>query len=161
MIVGNSATPGNTPSKGNDDKDAAPNNDIGTESKIANTAAIDSSNVHISSPTNTSPNDANPKSLADYEKSVTDKENAMINTFSNLIDNNLLPTQQNQQQQQTQQLIHHQIQENNLHSNMKTNGKLLDFDPLSVDDHHQNDIIKAPISNGNGHTLINNLDNKM
>lgn len=87
----------------------------------------------------------------------------MIHTFSNLIDNNLLPTQhqQQQQQQQTQQLIHQQIQENNLHSNMKTNGKLLDFDPLSVDDHHQNDIIIAPISNGNGHALINNLDNKM
>lgn len=115
--------------------------------------------MHISSPTNTAANDANPKLLVDYEKTVTDKENAMIHTFSNLIDNNLLPTQH--QQQQTQQLIQHQIQENNLHSNMKTNGKLLDFDPLSVDDHHQNDIMKTPISNGNGHTLINNLDNKM
>lgn len=151
-LAGNSsATPSNTPSKSpsnDENKNSDSNGDNGTESKNPTT---DSPIVHIST------NDADPNLLADYEKSVTDKENAMIHTFSNLIDNNLLPTQQQQQQQQqTPQLIHHQIQDSTLHSNIKTNGKLLDFDPLSVDDHHQNDIIKAPISNGNGH-----LDNKM
>lgn len=88
--------------------------------------------------------------MGDYEQSVTDKENALIHSFSNLIENNLLPTQQTNI---------HQIQENNLHNNLKTNGKLIDFNSLADD--HQMDIIKAPISNGNGHTLINNLDNKM
>lgn len=86
---------------------------------------------------------------------MTDKENALIHSFSSLIENKLITQQQNQQIQ---------IQDNNLHNNLKTNGKLIDFDPLSSNDddkHHQNDIIKGPISNGNGHPLISNLDNKM
>lgn len=88
-----------------------------------------------------------------YEKSVTDKENALINSFSNLIENNLVSSQQQQQQQ---------IHENNHQNSLKSNGKLIDsFDPLSSDNDHQNDLIKMPISNGNGHPLISNLDNKM
>lgn len=84
--------------------------------------------------------------LSDYEKSVTDKENALIHTFSNLIENNLITTA-------TQQSPQHHADNNGVHNNLKTNGKLLDF---TLNDEHQ-----APISNGNGHTLINSLDNKM
>lgn len=80
--------------------------------------------------------------MGDYEKSVTDKENALIHTFSNLIENNLTP-----------QSPQHHGDNNGLHNNLKTNGKLIDF---SLNDEHQ-----PPISNGNGHTLINSLDNKM
>lgn len=53
-----------------------------------------------------------------------------------------------------------QIQDNNLHNNLKTNGKLVDFDPLSSDN-GSNDLLIGPISNGNGHPLISSLDNKM
>lgn len=81
--------------------------------------------------------------LGDYEKSVTDKENALIHTFSNLIENNLISTP-------TQQSPQHHADNNGVH---KTNGKLIDF---TLNDEHQ-----PPISNGNGHTLINSLDNKM
>ncbi|XP_031621849.1 ensconsin-like isoform X9 [Contarinia nasturtii] len=84
--------------------------------------------------------------LSDYEKSVTDKENALIHTFSNLIENNLITTA-------TQQSPQHHAENNGVHNNLKTNGKLLDF---TLNDEHQ-----APISNGNGHTLINSLDNKI
>lgn len=82
--------------------------------------------------------------LGDYEKSVTDKENALIHTFSNLIENNLISTTPTQQSPQ------HHADNNGVH---KTNGKLIDF---TLNDEHQ-----PPISNGNGHTLINSLDNKM
>lgn len=85
-------------------------------------------------------------STNDYEKSVTDKENALINTFSNLIENNVISTT-------TPQSPQHHADNNGLHNNLKTNGKLLDF---TINDEHQ-----PPVSNGNGHTLINNLDNKM
>lgn len=86
-------------------------------------------------------------SLNEYEKSVTDKENAIINSFSNLIENNLISTTMQQSPQ------HQHADNNGLHNNLKTNGKLLDF---TLNDEHQ-----PPISNGNGHTLINSLDNKM
>lgn len=79
--------------------------------------------------------------MGDYEKSVTDKENALFNTFSNnLIENNT---------SQSPQLLH--ADSNGLHNNLKTNGKLIDF---TLNDEHQ-----PPISNGNGHTLINSFDN--
>lgn len=78
--------------------------------------------------------------MDDYEKSVTDKENALFHTFSNnLIENN---TSQSPQ-------LH--ADSNGLHNNLKTNGKLIDF---TLNDEHQ-----SPISNGNGHTLINSFDN--
>lgn len=94
--------------------------------------------------------DSNRKSVVnDYEKSVTDKENALIHTFSNLIENKQSP----------QHTVHH-AENNGLHNNTKTNGKLLDF-THSFNDDHTNDIAKIPISNGNGHPLISNLDNKM
>lgn len=102
--------------------------------------------INTNVPATTPITDSNRKLIGDYEKTVTDKENALINTFSNLIENNLLPTQQN-----------NVIQENNVLHNNKTNGKLVDFNALTDD---QNVIIKSAISNGNGHTLIN-LDNKM
>lgn len=110
-----------------------------TENTFSSPATAD--NIPLSSA-----NDTNRKLIGDYEKTVTDKENALINTFSNLIENNLLPTQQ-------ANVI--QIQENNVLINNKTNGKLVDFNTAD-----QNVIIKSAISNGNGHTLIN-LDNKM
>lgn len=98
-------------------------------------------------------NDTNRKLIGDYETSVTDKENALIHSFSNLIENNLTAPQQTPPTNN----IHHS-DSNSLHNNVKTNGKLVDF---SLTDDHQNDIVKGPISNGNGHALINNLDNKM
>lgn len=91
-------------------------------------------------------------SMGDYEKSVTDKENALIHTFSNLIETKLISTTTPQQQQQQQSPQHHS-DNNGLHNNLKTNGKLIDF--------RLNDELQPPISNGNGHTLINSLDNKM
>lgn len=102
-------------------------------------------------------NDTNRKLIGDYEKSVTDKENTLIHTFSNLIENNLTAPQQTTQTPSNN--IHHS-DNNSLHNNLKTNGKLVDFSHSLTDD-HQNDIVKGPISNGNGHALINNLDNKM
>lgn len=85
--------------------------------------------------------------ISDYEQSVTDKENALINSFSNLIvENN-----------------HHNHQEINnvaLHQqNIKTNGKALDID-LVNEDHQLIMRNNSAISNGNGHT-DHSLDNKM
>ncbi|XP_055317360.1 ensconsin isoform X12 [Sitodiplosis mosellana] len=78
--------------------------------------------------------------LGDYEKSVTDKENALIHTFSNLIENNLISTP-------TQQSPQHHADNNGVH---KTNGKLIDF---TLNDEHQ-----PPISNGNGFSLDNKIE---
>lgn len=97
-----------------------------------------------------------------YETSVTDKENALINTFSNLIENNLL-TANNQQTPLIQQ-----IQDNNYHhpnhhsttTTTTTNGKIGDYTNQLTDE--QNVILtKSAISNGNGHGLINFDNNKM
>lgn len=123
-----------------DDKDSISSPNI--------SVSADQTTINTSTTVDTPTTDTNRKQLGDYEKTVTDKENALINTFSNLIENNLLPTQQNN-------VI--QMQENNLLHNNKTNGKLVDFNSLTDD---QNVIIKSAIANGNGHTLIN-LDNKM
>lgn len=82
--------------------------------------------------------------MGDYEKSVTDKENALIHTFSNLIENKLISSATPQPPQ-----LH--ADNNGLHNTLKTNGKLIDF---TLNDEHE-----PPISNGNGHTLINSFDN--
>lgn len=101
-----------------------------------------SSDATTKSPVNDETSANNTKnSTSDFEKSVTDKENALINSFSNLIENNVTQSPQ------------HHADNNGLHNNVKTNGKLIDF---TINDEHQ-----PPISNGNGHTLINSLDNKM
>lgn len=147
----------------NDDKTS-----ISTSNTTNSTTAIETSTIETAQPpvttttvdtntteilTSTTNNDTtNHKSINDYEQSVTDKENALMNSFSNLIENKLLP----QQQQQTNNVINHH-QENNVLINNKTNGKMVDFDPLADE---QNAIIKTAMSNGNGHARIN-LDNKM
>lgn len=77
-----------------------------------------------------------------YEKSVTDKENALINSFSNLIENNSIQDINVVQQQK---------------ANIKTNGKVVDYNLLNDD----NLIIKSAISNGNNGHSDHNLDNKM
>lgn len=117
-------------------------NDAGNNG-VSNTVATEQSTQPAQN-NDTSANNAK-NALGEYEKSVTDKENALINTFSNLIENNLISTTTQQSPQ------HHS--DNGLHNNLKTNGKLLDF---TINDEQQ-----PPISNGNGHTLINSLDNKM
>lgn len=85
--------------------------------------------------------DSNHKLIGGYEQSVTDKENALMHTFSNLLGNNLIATSPAQSAPHT-----------------VTNGKLLDF-THTLNDGHEN--AKTSISNGNGHTLIDTLDNKM
>lgn len=79
--------------------------------------------------------------MATYEESVTNKENALINSFSNLIEHQSHPTLN--------------IQEFNNAQNAKTNGKT-DIDATNDD----NLIIKSAISNGNGHT-DHSLDNEL
>lgn len=86
-------------------------------------------------------------SIGDYEKSVTDKENELFHTFNNKNENKFISTPT--PQTQTQPQLH--ADNNGLHNNLKTNGKLIDF---TLNDEHQ-----TPISNGNGHTLINSFDN--
>lgn len=115
---------------------------------------IDPSEPSMQPPQNDNTSANNSKNaLVDYEKSVTDKENALIHTFSNLIENNLISTTTHQQSPQ------YHAENNGVHNNLKTNGKLLDF---TLNGEHQ-----SPISNGNGngngngHTLITSLDNKM
>lgn len=83
-------------------------------------------------------------SIGDYEKSVTDKENALFHTFNNKNENKFISTTTPQSPQ-----LH--AENNGLHNTIKTNGKLIDF---TLNDEHQ-----PPISNGNGHTLINSFDN--
>lgn len=77
---------------------------------------------------------------ATYETSVTNKENALINSFSNLIEHQPHPTLN--------------IQEFNA-QNAKTNGKT-DIDATN----DGNLIMKSAISNGNGHT-DHSLDNEL
>lgn len=74
--------------------------------------------------------------MATYEMSVTNKENSLINSFSNLIENQSHPTL-------------------NIQDFNKTNGKS-DIDTTN----DGNLIIKSAISNGNGHTDIS-LDNEL
>lgn len=78
--------------------------------------------------------------MATYEMSVTNKENSLINSFSNLIEHQSHPTLN--------------IQEFNA-QNAKTNGKS-DIDATN----DGNLIIKSAISNGNGHT-DHSLDNEL
>lgn len=129
-------------------EEIATNNESNTNSSQQNSTNNDTSANNTINPHQTTNNDTNRTLIGEYEKSVTDKENALIHTFSNLIDTN--QPIQNQ----------HHADNNGLHNNTKTNGKLLDF-THSINDDHSNDITKTPISNGNGHPLINNLDNKM
>lgn len=135
-----------------DDKDATASNGSSSTEQQTPPQEQQQESTNVTNAFNLANNESqsNRRQLNEYEKSVTDKENALIHTFSNLIENNLLPTQQTNI---------HVIHENNFHNNMKTNGKLIDFDLMGND--HQNDAIKTPISNGNGHTHINNFDNKM
>ncbi len=79
--------------------------------------------------------------MATYEMSVTNKENALINSFSNLIEH-----------QPSHPTLN--IQEFNA-QNAKTNGKS-DVDATN----DGNLIIKSAISNGNGHT-DHSLDNEL
>lgn len=92
--------------------------------------------------------------IVDYEKSVTDKENALINSFSNLIVNS------QQQQQQNNHLNHMNLQKQEI-SNGKTTttmtttngGSFVAFDDLVNEDHQQpQQQLITSISNGNGHT---------
>lgn len=87
-------------------------------------------------------------SIGDYEKSVTDKENALFHTFNNKNENKFISTTTPTPPQSQPQL---HADNNGLHNNLKTNGKLIDF---TLNEEQQ-----PPISNGNGHTLINSFDN--
>lgn len=82
----------------------------------------------------------NDVSIGSYEMSVTNKENALISSFSNLIEHQSHPTLN--------------IQEFNA-QNAKTNGKSEIDAPIDG-----NLIIKSAISNGNGHT-DHSLDNEL
>lgn len=98
--------------------------------------------------------------LANYEQSVTDKENTLINSFSNLIVSNHTSVVGGGD------LLLLQHQTSNGVAAPKTNGKaaaVLNFDTVNEDD----DVILrnangAPplTTNGNGHT-DHSLDNKM
>lgn len=96
--------------------------------------------------------------VANYEQSVTDKENTLINSFSNLIVNN--------HSQVTPDLfMQHQTSNGVAAVVPKSNGKsvVVNFDTVNEDD----DVLLlsgtngAPLTkNGNGHTE-HSLDNKM
>lgn len=89
----------------------------------------------------------------DYEQSVTDKENALINSFSNLIENNQHNQQQNIHHLQQQEISN--VLPTSPASNGKTNGKVLDFDDLVNEDH------QLIMRNGNGHNDHSIDNNKM
>lgn len=84
-----------------------------------------------------------------YEQSVIDKENSLINSFSNMIiDENVKNIQQNlQQQQQLQAQI--VVEE--------TNGKL--FAELQSNDSNNITTTPTSVANGNGHH-IESINNK-
>lgn len=119
-------------------------NTSSTESQQSNleTTTTSANNIKNSNESDTeSSTDSNHKLIGGYEQSVTDKENALMHTFSNLLGNNLIASSPAQSTPHT-----------------VTNGKLLDF-THTLNDGHEN--AKTSISNGNGHTLIDTLDNKM
>lgn len=111
-----------------------------SEQLIQQTTNTSTNNIKNSIETNNA-DDGNHKLIGGYEQSVTDKENALMHTFSNLLGNNLIATTPAQSTPHT-----------------VTNGKLLDF-THTINDGHENE--KTSISNGNGHALIEPLDNKM
>lgn len=85
-----------------------------------------------------------------YEQSVIDKENSLINSFSNMIiDENVKNIQQNLQQQQ-------QIQAQ-LVAAEETNGKL--FAELQNNDTDLTTTTPTTVANGNGHH-IDSINNK-
>lgn len=116
---------------------------IASQQTTQQSKTVDTPANNIRNSIETIESDSNHKLIGDYEQSVTEKENALMHTFSNLIENNIISTSPAQSQQ-----------------NNVTNGKLLDF-THTLNDDHPNEIAKTPISNGNGHTLIETLDNKM
>ena len=111
----------------------SPNNVVTTEPKT-------SDNMTITPATNKT-------SHSDYEKCVTDKENSLINSFSNLITS-----------QQQHNLNDISLLSNTVPAVIKTNGKV-DFNPLNNDSLI---ITNNTISNGNGHHGSDvSLDNKL
>lgn len=100
-----------------------------------------SDNDLVKTGANDSNNFTNQNNVATYEMSVTNKENALMNSFSNLIEHQPPHPTLN-------------IQEFNA-QNAKTNGK---SDVAATID--GNLIIKSAISNGNGHS-DHSLDNEL
>ena len=85
-----------------------------------------------------------------YEQSVMDKENSLINSFSNMIiDENVKNIQQNLQQQQQMQA--------QLVAAEETNGKL--FAELQNNDTDLMTTTPTTVANGNGHH-IDSINNK-
>lgn len=94
-------------------------------------------------------NQNNVNNMVSYEMSVTNKENALMNSFSNLIERQApLPPHPTLN-----------VQEFNAQNAAKTNGKSSEVVVVDATT-DGNLIIKSAISNGNGHT-DHSLDNEL
>ncbi|XP_037939069.1 probable basic-leucine zipper transcription factor F [Teleopsis dalmanni] len=151
---GAAATPNSTPVKENDSPKTTSNDQENSQpSSTEINSSSDSNSTSGTATTTTTPTPATiptqmpvrnsneaPNTQAMYEQAVIDKENSLINSFSNMIIGENVKNLQQQQLQQQPQILE------------VTNGKL-----------HADDIIfqnttTTTVANGNGH--IENINNK-